>query len=229
MLELARPSDSPYVTMVWHSVSEQSDTFISTAATHWEMVFTRHRGITTVSMRGPETKATFAPVPADAEWVGIIFRLGTFMPDLPLNCLLDRNDINLPLAAGNSFWLHGAAWELPTYENADTFVERLVRDGLLVHDPVVDAVLQNQPHDFSPRAVQYRFVQATGLTHKTIQQIERAKQAAALLEQGRPILDTVHETGYFDQAHLTNSLKRFVGQTPAQIVSNSQPDTIASD
>jgi hypothetical protein len=38
------------------------------------------------------------------------------------------------------------------------------------------------------------------------------------------ILDTVGETGYFDQAHLTNSLKRFMGQTPVQIARLSQPD-----
>jgi AraC-like DNA-binding protein len=31
------------------------------------------------------------------------------------------------------------------------------------------------------------------------------------------ILDAVHEAGYFDQAHLTRSLKRLIGQTPGQI------------
>jgi AraC-like DNA-binding protein len=33
-----------------------------------------------------------------------------------------------------------------------------------------------------------------------------------------PILDVVFAEGYFDQAHLTRSLKRLVGQTPGQIV-----------
>jgi AraC-like DNA-binding protein len=37
------------------------------------------------------------------------------------------------------------------------------------------------------------------------------------LKQGHPILDVVHEAGYYDQAHLTRSLQRFVGQTPARI------------
>jgi methylphosphotriester-DNA--protein-cysteine methyltransferase len=66
--------------------------------------------------------------------------------------------------------------------------------------------------------VQYRFLHATGLTQSTVYQIERARRAAALLQQGMPILDTVFEAGYFDQAHLTRSLKRFMGQTPAQLV-----------
>lgn len=56
-----------------------------------------------------------------------------------------------------------------------------------------------------------------GLTQGSIRQIERAQQAAALLERGVPILDAVYETGYANQPHLTRSLKRFYGQTPAQI------------
>ena len=74
----------------------------------------------------------------------------------------------------------------------------------------------------SPRAQQYHFVRAAGLSYKMIQQIERARQAAELLQQGVPIIDTVFELGYFDQAHLTNSLKRFLGQTPVQVAHTSQ-------
>jgi methylphosphotriester-DNA--protein-cysteine methyltransferase len=64
-------------------------------------------------------------------------------------------------------------------------------------------------------------LQTAGLTHQTIQQIERARSAVPLLEQGTPVLDTAFELGYFDQAHLTNSLKRFIGKTPAQIAQRS--------
>jgi methylphosphotriester-DNA--protein-cysteine methyltransferase len=56
------------------------------------------------------------------------------------------------------------------------------------------------------------------LTQGYIRQIERARHALALLQQGASILDTVHNAGYFDQPHLTRSLKHFMGQTPAQIV-----------
>jgi methylphosphotriester-DNA--protein-cysteine methyltransferase len=88
----------------------------------------------------------------------------------------------------------------------------------------VEAVLQGRPHDLSPRSVQYRFVQATGLTHRSIQTIERARQAAALLEQGWSIPDVMYAAGYFDQPHLTRALKRFLGQTPAQIAHGRQPE-----
>jgi Helix-turn-helix domain len=218
-----RPSDSSFVETIWRVRSERAGSFISIAASHWEMVVMRHKGKTILTVRGPETIATLADFPADAEWLGILFKLGTFMPHLPPGNLLDRRDANLPEASSTSFWLHGSAWEFPNFENADTFVDRLVREGLLVRDGAVEAVLAGHPQALSPRSIQYRFLQATGLTYKAIEQIERARQAKALLEQGVSILDTVHEAGYFDQSHLTNSLKRFLGQTPAQIARVRQP------
>src|SRR4051812_45503314 len=169
-----RPSDSSFVETIWRAQSEQTGSFISIAATHWEMVVTRYGGKTSFTVRGPETKPTRLYYQSiGAEWLGIRFKLGSFLPHLPPGRLLDRSDVNLPEASSQSFWLQGAAWEFPTFENADTFVERLVREGLLVRDPVVEAVLQGQPQERSVRAVQYRFLQATGLTHRTIQQIER--------------------------------------------------------
>ena len=213
----SRPADSSFVEMVWRTHSERAGTFTSVAVSNWEMVITTFGGKTMITARGPETKASQADFPADAEFFGITFNLGTFMPHLPLKTLLDRQDATLPEASSKSFWLHGSAWELPTFENADVFVGKLIRQGILVRDPVVEAAIQGHTPDLSIRSIQYRFLQATGLTHKTIQQIERARSAVSLLEQGIPILDTALELGYFDQAHLTNSLKRFIGRTPTQI------------
>jgi hypothetical protein len=208
---------SEFVDMIWYTHTERAGTFTSAAVGNWEMVITTFNGKTTITARGPETKASEADFPADAEFFGITFKLGTFMPHLPVKTLLDRQDATLPEASSNSFWLRGSAWELPTFENADVFVDRLIRQGILVRDPVVEAAIQGHTPDMSVRSLQYRFSQATGLTHKTIQQIERARRAVKLLEYGTPISDTAFELGYFDQAHLTNSLKRFVGRTPTQI------------
>ena len=70
-------------------------------------------------------------------------------------------------------------------------------------------------------------MQATGLTRSRIFQMERAQKAADLLQQGSSILDTVSELGYFDQPHLTRSLKHWVGYTPAQVVQAQVDDQIA--
>ena len=212
-----KSSASDYVQNIWHTHSVGSGSFISSAAANWEIVITKQAGTVWLTVRGPEAKATSAPVPADAEFFGISFKLGTYMPHLPGSAIVNGG-INLPDASSKSFWLQGSAWPFPTYDNADVFVDRLIRQGLLARDQLVEAALQAQPAYASIRTLRRRFLHTTGLPHKTIQQIERARQAATLLQRGKPILDTVYETGYFDQAHMTKALKYFMGQTPAQIL-----------
>src|SRR5687768_4715880 len=126
-----RSSDSPFVERIWRSRSERAGTFLSVAASHFEMVVTRHRGRTFLTVRGPETKATLADCPAEGEWLGIRFKLGTFMPQLVPRSLFDRRDVTLPDATGSSFWLNGSAWEYPDLENVETFVARLARKGVI--------------------------------------------------------------------------------------------------
>jgi AraC-like DNA-binding protein len=218
-----KPSDSPFIERIWRTQSERTGTFISQSKANGEIVLTRYRGKTTLTVRGPETKATFLDYESiGAEYLGITFKLGAFMPHLPPNNLRDWRNVDLPEASSQSFWLQGSAWQFPNYENVDIFIARLVREGLLVTDPVVDTVLQGQSQALSIRSIQYRFLHATGLTNRTIQQITRARQAYTLLEQGVSILDTVFEAGYADQPHLTRALKRFFGQTPAEIVNTSR-------
>lgn len=213
-----RPSDSPFVETVWRSQSEHSGTFISLAVSHWMMVVTKQAGKKFLTVRGPETKASSAFCPADAEFCGIFFKIGTLMPHLPARNLLDRRDATLPEANSNAFWLNGSAWQFPDFENMDAFVDRLVREGLIIREPAVGAALQGQLRDRSLRSVQRRFLRATGLTHNYIHQIERARHATTLLKQGVSIMDTVDLAGYSDQPHLTRSLKHLMGQTPAQII-----------
>jgi AraC-like DNA-binding protein len=213
-----RPSDSPVVEKVWRCHSEHAGTFVSIAASHWEMVVTRLKGKTTLTVRGPETHAAKLDCPAEGEWLGIRFKLGTFMPQLPARNLRDRKDVTLPEATGRSFWLNGSAWEYPSFENAEIFVKRLARAGLITVDLSVESALLGQPWQLSLRSAQRHFLQATGITHGAIRQIERARHATILLKQGVSILDTVHQTGYYDQAHLTRSLKHLIGQTPTQII-----------
>ncbi|PZW28066.1 helix-turn-helix protein [Thermosporothrix hazakensis] len=214
-----RASDSPVVETVWHCRSGQASTFLSRAVSQWEIVIMKQHGTMSITVRGPETRATTACCPEEAEFLGITFTLGTFMPLLPTTDRLD-GEVILPLATKRSFWLYGAAWQFPDYNNADTFVDRLLRVGLLVRDPIVDAALQGHLKEYSLRTVQRRFLRATGLTVSAVRQIERAHKAEALLERGVSILDTVELAGYADQAHLTRSLKRFVGRTPAQVSGN---------
>ncbi|MBZ0286300.1 MAG: helix-turn-helix domain-containing protein, partial [Anaerolineae bacterium] len=192
--------------------------------THWHMVFTRFEGGSHPIVVGPLTSSGIVPYSEGAEILWVKFRLGTFMPHMPFRNCLDSEIILPGAASSKSFWLKGSAWEFPTYENVEAFVERLVHGDILVRDPVVTTALQGHPQEIPPRTLRHRFLRATGLTQKHIHQVERARQAVALLESGASILDTVYEAGYFDQPHLTRALRQWIGHTPAQILRMNEPD-----
>jgi AraC-like DNA-binding protein len=222
-----RASDSPFVERVWRSHSEGTAPFLSIAVNRCELVVTKLHGKITMTVRGPETKATpIGDSPSDGEWFGILLKLGTFLPHLPTGSLLDTG-VTLPEATSNTFWLSGSAWQFPTSDNAEIFVNRLARAGLLAHDPVIEAALQGQLKDLTPRSVQYHFLQATGITQNMARQIERARYATLLLQQGVSIPDTILKAGYYDQPHLTRSLQRFIGQTPAELLHHSRPEQLS--
>ena len=215
-----RLSDSPYLESVWRGRAGVDCFPNCPAESRWHMLLLRENGSVQFSIAGPMSRATTKSHDEGVEWLVIKLKLGMFMPDFAARNLVDGK-ITLPEAARKSFWLHGDSWQLPDYENVETFAKWLAREGLIVCDPVVNAALQNQPTKVPSRTVRHHFLQATGLPQSTIQQIERAQQAVALLEQGVSILDTVDRAGYADQPHLTRSLKYFMGQTPAQIVRKS--------
>ena len=222
ILHEQRLSDSPYVETITHGWTMSDGSTIRPSESNWHMVFVKEHGRIHRLVVGPLSTAGVASWGEGAEILWIKFKLGVFMPHLPVRDLLD-SERTLPEVASKSFWLKSAAWELPDFENVDTFVNRLMHDEILVLDPVVDAMLQDQSVDISSRTMRHHFLRATGLTRSRIFQMRQAQQAKALLQQGTPILDAVHEAGYFDQPHLTRALKQFIGYTPAQIAQANQP------
>src|SRR5215469_14149580 len=120
-----RPSDSPFIERVWRCHSEGTAPFLSIAASRCELVVSRLGGKITVTMRGPESRATpLGECPGDGEWIGILFKLGTFLPLLPPTTLVDA-EVNLPIVSRNSFSFSGYAWQLPDYDTVETFVDWL--------------------------------------------------------------------------------------------------------
>ena len=213
-----RRSDSPFIERVWRCHSLRAGTFSSVASSNFEMVVTRHEGRVFLTLRGPETRATMADCPANGEWLGIRFKLGTYMPSLLPALVIDRNDVTLPAISDQTFWLDSSHLQYPTFDNAEAFVRRLERAGIIWRDPAVDALVQGPPRGTSLRSVQRRFLKWTGMTKSTCRQIERARFAAGLLRQGVSIADTAYRAGFFDQAHMTRSVKHLIGHTPACII-----------
>jgi len=222
MVYEGRRSDSPYVDTIWRVHSEGEAFPVCPADGRWNLLLTKRGSRVHVSVEGPLTRAKPKSHAQDMEWLVIKFKLGAFMPQILIQNLLNTES-GLPSGAHNSIWLNGSTWQYPHFENVETFVNRLVRNDVLVQDPIVNAVLQGQPQSISSRTVRRRFLRATGMTPGLIHQIDRAQQAMNLLGRGMPILDTVYQAGYADQPHLTRSMRRFVGQSPAQIAQTGQP------
>jgi AraC-like DNA-binding protein len=99
-------------------------------------------------------------------------------------------------------------------------VARLAKRGLITVEPAVEATIEGASHLLGRRSVQRHFLRATGITYAQFRKIEQARRAMELLRNGTDILDVVHDAGYFDQSHLTRSLKHLIGQTPLKIVRN---------
>ncbi|KAB8162883.1 helix-turn-helix domain-containing protein [Streptomyces sp. 3MP-14] len=221
-----RDSDSPWVAQVWRSTSARVDSMTSVASPHWELVIWEEAGRVNANLQGPESRASIAPVPQDATFFGITFALGTWMPHLAVSQLVDSS-APLPDTTRRSFYLRGSAWHLPTFDNAEAFVRRLVREDILVSDPVVTSVLAGREPEVSARTAQRRFVASTGLTRGAIRQIERAREAALLIQGGAPAGEVVHRLGYFDQPHLARSLSRFVGRTATQLSARTEEEAMS--
>ncbi|MEU5312492.1 helix-turn-helix domain-containing protein [Streptomyces sp. NPDC021562] len=212
----SRPSELPYIERVWRSRSDEVGRMTSIATSHWELVFWEHHGRVHAAVLGPEPTACLAPVPENATFFGISFALGTSMPHVPISRLVGSS-AEIPDVTRRSVWLKGSAWHPPDYDNAEAFVRRMVREGVVECDPIVPAVLDGAAPDVSERTLQRRFVAATGLTRGAVRQIHRAREAALLIQDGASAQDVVHRLGYFDQPHLARSLSRYIGRTATQL------------
>ena len=204
-----RPSDSPFVERVWRSHSERGGKFIAVASNHWELVVARVRGEVAVVLHGGETRARAVDCPADGEWFAIRFTADAFMPETPPGELLNGRDVFLPVRSQRRFLLDNRWWEIPAYDNAEVFVRRLAAAGLVDRDTALAGA--------APRTAQRHMRRRFGVTQAFTRQVERARSAALLLRAGHSIADVVVTAGYYDQAHLTRSLRELIGLTPATI------------
>ena len=221
-----RPSDAALVDCVWRGRSTGVGTFNSVASSHWHLVVSEIGGQVDVSVHGPESGPVATSLPPEGSWVGIRFRLGVMLQDLPIPNLVD-DGIVLPGASHRSFWWQGGTWERPTYDNAEGLVARLAREDLIGREPLVDDALQGGAGAVSLRTLQRRFYVATGLARRTVRQIEQARRAAVRLREGATPADVTHELGYYDQPHLTRSVRRYLGRTPAELASPRREEQLS--
>jgi hypothetical protein len=215
-----RDSDSPLVARITHVRYDRDTHDVTTPDGCWDIVVMKVGGRVSMLQTGVITRPVALDYGAGDEYLAISFKPGVFRPRLPGARMLDRGQ-PLPSAppgsAPGSFWLEREKLEIPTFENAEGMVDRLVRRELIVRDEIVEGVVEGRPRAISPRSVQRHFLEAMGMTAKRLAQIQRARRAVDLLRQGRRAVDVALELGYADQPHLTRSLKAIMGQTPGEL------------
>lgn len=183
----------------------------------WDLVFIRRRDRIVALRTGLTTRPDVVTYGPGDEILTLSFLPSTYMPSMPGDAMRDEGVI-LETFGPRDVWIGRAVREIPTFENAESFVERLARDGIIESNDVVGSIVRGQPKALSERTMQRHFLRTTGLTYKHFTMIERAHQAVALIRQGGAAAEIASATGFSDQAHMTNSLKRIMGKTPGEIV-----------
>jgi len=185
------------------------------------LVFCEQDGRRFATITGPESATGTAPVPEGASFVGIQFAVGVSLRRLATPALLDRA-VELPEATRRSFELDGGRWETPVPDDAEALVDRLVRAGVIVRDPLIATTLRDGRRPaVSERTLERRFRAATGLTQGAVRQIGRARAAAASLASGSTAQAVVAELGFYDEPHLARAMRRYVGRTPGELRARS--------
>ena len=213
----SRRSVSRFIDHIWRSHSDEAGAFLSMADIHFGLIITKTDGRTWVTFKGPETISSLTFAPPDSNWLGIVFRPGVHMSSLPPSRLVNRQDLTLPASRKHRFGFGAYSLEVPDFSSAEDLVHRLLRLGLLEYDRLAGEVLARQEIAMSERNIQRRFLHDTGVLPVEAWQIQRARRAVQLLKKGGGIAEVAQQVGYFDQSHMTRSLKRFIGLTPSRI------------
>jgi hypothetical protein len=208
----------PLAQRVWWASCDATTDFTSAAKASCMIAFARSEAGVTVHLRGPETRGTSLTCSEGWEFFGVELRLGAYLPLYPPSGLTDLNDALLPILPGERIVLDNREWEMPTEQNVDVFLDRLVRAGLVVFDPLVDEIRHGErPRGLSERMAQIRFRRAVGISHRKLVSIEQAQQAAQLLTAGSSIADVVSACGYYDQPQLARAMRWATGHTPGEL------------
>jgi hypothetical protein len=211
-----RSADSPFIKSIWHTQSGMPGVFTAAPDGCWDIIITKYHGMIRITLNGQALTAATVPYDEGAETLGISFKPEVFLSPLPGEYLVGRA-IELPTASSTTFWLDNQTFEIPTFENVEGFIDKLIRDNLLTRSEVVSRFVRGHPKTTSERTLQRHFLRTTGLTPYYFSQLQRVQQAVMLLQQGKRAIDVAFETGYADQPHMAKAIKHIMGRTPAEI------------
>lgn len=212
-----RHSDSPHIECVWQARAVREERYLVPAVEYWDIWFARRPdGEEVAGLSGPTLGYRWVSSAVGEHSWGVQLRAHVVVPGADKRLVLGGEQ-RLPVEAGHVA-IAGHRLPLPEYDGLEPFVARLLVLGVLSADEDVRRALSGDGTGYSERHWQRRVRTATGLTRKQIAQLERAREAFALLMEGVPPAECAVRCGFSDQAHLTRSLGTLHGQTPARIL-----------
>jgi hypothetical protein len=222
LIVTSREVDLPVVAGITHTRFTAGGQTLMQPDGCWDFaIFTRFDGSRFVLRTGLTTRPDLVDYEAGDEILTISFRPSMHMSLMPGEIM--RNvGVMLEGIGKDRFWLGTDVLEVPTLENADVFADRLIRSGIIEENPLVASVVDGHPMAMSERTLQRHFLKTTGLTYKHFTLVQRAQQAVTMLRMGRPAVDVAFALGFSDQAHMINSLKAIMGQTPREIARTAE-------
>jgi len=212
--------DSPFIDKIWHTFTTSEGVYTADVDGNWDIIITKGKNFVGVSVNGIGTEAAKVPYVSGIESIGIALKPGVFLRDykgkdiVNSQHVLNEGDVSYVRISGQNF-------TIPDFETAEAFVRELEASGLLLTDSIVSN-FSRKKGAVSARTLRRHVAETTGVSPHFFDQIERAQYAADLLKQGVAIAEVSSETGYTDQAHMTRAIKRIMGRTPAQIISDNQ-------
>ena len=206
-------SQSPLVDFVFQTEDLTDGVYVASADARWDIIFTTcPDGNKRVLLCGPSFETRQVPYSPGYKHVGICYKPWATFAGVPITTMLNETRL-LPMVSPDTFIMQGKTWEMPTYENVDEFVAEQENRGVLKADPIIRDVLENKSVDMSLRSVQRHFVKTIGMSPRRVRQINSARKAVKLLQQGNTLSEVAYELDYADLPHMTRMLRRFTGYT----------------
>lgn len=214
-----RRLDSPHIECVWQARAVRDERYLVPAVEHWDIWFAHQPdGEQVASLSGPTLGHRWVRSVVGEHGWGVQLRAHVVVPGASKRLILGGEQ-RLPVEEGR-VTIANHRLPLPQYDELEAFVDRLLELDVLRADEDVRRALSGDDTGYSERHWQRRVRATTGLTRKQIAQLERAREAFALLMEGVTPAECAVRCGFSDQAHLTRSLGALHGQTPARILAS---------
>lgn len=205
--------------MVWWAEIDQDADYVEAANEFWGLAFgVLADGRPSATLIGPSLEPRELHLVAGESGWGVELAAHVFVRQLDKRRLLGEMR-DLP-TDGRWFELAGVRFPVRDVGALESLVETLFRQGILAADEGVAAALRGQPVPQSPRSLHRHVVSATGLGPKKHEQLQRARSAYALLQEGWSPASAAAEAGFADQAHMTRAFTALAGKSPARILAS---------